>query len=220
MTHCEDAAGNQVACESADAVVTITVGPSYSHWAEEFATAYYVMLRGALERFGLYPQGEKIVPAVSRKITKQRGGKLWVLNPFNPVFRSSLAVPADPYPTRPETFAPDNATAVNDPADTNDCMWEDAKLSIAWRVNPPDMQEGVKAVGPAVHFGPYRTVFNRDVTVRIPYRFFAAFGKEVKPYIYNHVTGLWDALTVERAFGGMVEFKTQVLGLFRAGCSE
>jgi hypothetical protein len=220
LTHCEDAAGNQVDCGSAESVAEITVGPSYSHLAKEFATAYYVMLRGALERFGLYPKDEKIIPAISRHVTKLEGGKLRALNPFNPVFRSSIAVPADPYPNKPEEFSHDNATAVNDPADTNECLWEDMKLSIAWRQNPPAMQAGVKAAGPAVHFGPYRTIFNRDVTVRIPYRFFAALGKEVQPYIYNHTTGQWDALQAEKVAGGMVEFKTQVLGLFRAGCAE
>ena len=55
MIHCEDAEGNQVECSSAESVAEITVAPSYSLLAEEFATAYYVVLRGTLERFGLFP---------------------------------------------------------------------------------------------------------------------------------------------------------------------
>jgi hypothetical protein len=219
-TSCENAAGTEVACDTTTATAEITVAPSYSKLPEEFSTAYFVMLRGALERFGLYPQDEKIIRAAYRRITKLRGGRLWVLNPLSPAFRSSIAIPADPYPTQPDEFTPDNAMAVNDPADSNDCMWEDMKINIAWRRNPPDMQEGVTAVGPAVHFGPYRTLFNRDVTVGIPYRFFAALGKKVTPYIYNHVTGQWDALETEKAAGGMLKFKTKVLGLFRAGVAE
>ncbi len=219
-TSCENAAGREVDCDNETATAEITVAPSYSKLPEEFSTAYFVMLRGALERFGLYPQDEKIFRAASRRITKLKGGRLWVLNPLSPAFRSSIAIPADPYPTRPDEFSPDNATAMNDPADTNDCMWEDMKMNISWRQNPPDMQAGVRAIGPAVHFGPYRTVFNRDVTVRIPYRFFAALGKEVTAYMYNHVTGQWDALEAEKAAGGMLEFKTKVLGLFRAGIAE
>lgn len=219
-TSCETASGKEIDCGDDNASATITVAPSYSKLPEEFATAYFVMLRGALERFGLYPQDEKIVPAVSRPITKLKGGRLWVLNPFNPAFRSSIAIPADPYPTKPDEFSPDNATAMSDPANTNDCMWEDMKINIAWRQNPPAMQEGVRAVGPAVHFGPYRTLFNRDVTVRIPYRFFAALGKEVTAYIYNHVTRQWEAIETEKAAGGMLRFKTKVLGLFRAGVAE
>ena len=38
--------------------------------------------------------------------------------------------------------------------------------------------------------------------------------------MYNHVTGQWDALEAEKAFGGMLEFKTKVLGLFRAGVAQ
>jgi hypothetical protein len=145
---------------------------------------------------------------------------LLALNPLNPAFRSSIAIPADPYPAKPDAFTPDNATAVGSPDNTNDCMWEDMKINIAWRRNPPAMQEGVRAVGPAVHFGPYRTLFNRDVTVKIPFRRLLALGKKIQPYIYNHVTGQWDALEAARAAGGMLTFKTKVLGLFRAGVAE
>ena len=74
-----------------------------------------------------------------------------------------------------------------------------------------------RAVGPAVHFGPYRTFFNRDVTITIPYRRLLALGKPVRAYVYNHVTKDWDALEVEKAAGGTVTFKTKVLGLFQAG---
>ena len=219
-TSCETASGKEIDCGDDNASATITVAPSYSKLPEEFSTAYFVMLRGALERFGLYPQDEKIFRAASRRITKSKGGRLWALNPFNPAFRSSIAIPADPYPTQPDEFSPENAVAVSDPANTNDCMWEDMKMNISWRQNPPDMQAGVTAVGPAVHFGPYRTLFNRDVTVRIPYRFFAALGKEVTAYIYNHVTRQWEAIETEKAAGGMLQFKTKVLGLFRAGVAE
>jgi hypothetical protein len=219
-TSCETPSGKEIDCGEDNASATIIVAPSYSKLPEEFSTAYFVMLRGALERFGLYPQDEKIFRAASRRITKSKGGRLWALNPFNPAFRSSLAIPADPYPKQPDEFSPENAVAVSDPANTNDCMWEDMKMNISWRQNPPAMQEGVRAVGPAVHFGPYRTLFNRDVTVRIPYRFFAALGKEVTAYIYNHVTRQWEAIETEKAAGGMLQFKTKVLGLFRAGVAE
>jgi hypothetical protein len=36
-------------------------------------------------------------------------------------------------------------------------------------------------------------------------------------YIYNHVTSDWDEIKAEKAENGLVTFKTQVLGLFRAG---
>ncbi len=64
-------------------------------------------------------------------------------------------------------------------------------------------------------------IFNRDVTISIPYRVIAALNKaKVKPYIYNHVTGDWEAIEPEKVAAGLVTFKTDVLGLFRAGVAK
>jgi hypothetical protein len=219
-TSCETPGGLQVECTSDNASALIVAAPSYSGLPEQFATAYFVMLRGAIERFGVYPKDEKLWRAAARLITKEKGGRVAALNPLNPVFRSSIAIPADPYPTQPDEFTPQTAVAVNSPDNTNDCLWEDTKIGIAWRMNPPAMQAGVTAAGPAVHMGPYRTLFNRDVTIRIPYRWYLARGRQVRPYIYNHVTQAWDALNPVKVAGGMVTFTTKVLGLFRAGVQE
>ena len=73
------------------------------------------------------------------------------------------------------------------------------------------------AVGPAVHFGPYRTLFNRDVTVTIPYDAASTQNQLVSPYIYNHLTETWDKLQADSYSNGLLSFKTKVLGLFRAG---
>ena len=77
-------------------------------------------------------------------------------------------------------------------------------------------------MGPAVYFGPYRTLFNRDVTITIPYRRLVALGKkdQVKVYIYNHVTEDWESIEPEQVANGKVTFKTKVLGLFRAGVAK
>ena len=97
-------------------------------------------------------------------------------------------------------------------------MWEDTTIIIAHRKNPPDMKTA-QPVGPAVHFGPYRALFNQDVTISIPYDRFSAPPGKVKPYIYNHLTKDWDEIDGAKAnfITGTVTFKTQVLGLFRAG---
>ena len=127
-----------------------------------------------------------------------------------------IEIPKDPYPERPQTFTPETAIPINDPKDTNDCMWEDTVINIGQQLNPPAMKSA-RSAGPAVHFGPYRNFFNRDVTITIPYRNMLAGGKEVNVYIYNHVTRDWDEIKAEKAENGLVTFKTQVLGLFRAG---
>jgi hypothetical protein len=216
MTHCEDAEAQEVACSSPTAVVEITVAPSYSQRAREFATSYYVVLRGTLEKFGLFPEGEQIRTLASREITKEDGGTVQVRNWFSLINRAKIEIPADPYPGRPQDFTHEDAIPVNDPEDSYDCMWEDTVISIHRRINPPAM-ENTRAVGPAVQFGPYRNFFNRDVTVTIPYYRLLSLGKEVKAYIYNHVSEDWDAVEVESVRNGLVTFKTQVLGLFQAG---
>ncbi len=216
LTYCEDAEGNQVNCEHTNAVATLTVAPSYSGVGELFAKAYYVVLRGTIERFNLFPKETKIVIAVSQPILKSEGGIVEVSHGLSPIKGSRIEIPADPYPDRPESFTPKTAIPINDPRDTNDCMWEDTVINIGHQINPPRMK-GTRAVGPAVHFGPYRMFFNRDVTISIPYKPMLALEGQVKAYIYNHVTNDWDAIEPEQAANGIVTFKTQVLGLFRAG---
>jgi hypothetical protein len=215
-THCEDAEGAVVSCDSPDKSAQITAASSYSNLPEEFATAYYVVLRGTLERFGLFPQDAQISIAAQKQITKLDGGTVAIQKFFSPINRTTIEIPPDPYPDRPESFTHKNAIPVNDPDDTNDCMWEDTAIVIGQQNNPPDMKTA-RAVGPAVHFGPYRTFFNRDVTITIPFRMLQALGKTVKPYVYNHVTKDWDALEAEKTGWGTVTFKTKVLGLFQAG---
>jgi hypothetical protein len=102
-----------------------------------------------------------------------------------------------------------------------DCLWENTEITIAHQLNPPAMKRAL-AIGPAVHFGPYRTFFNRDITITIPYRRLLALGKrdQVKAYIYNHVTEDWESIETEQVANGKVTFKTKVLGLFRAGVAK
>jgi len=216
LTYCEDVEGNEVDCGGESAVAEVTVAPSYSNLPEEFATSYYVVLRGTLERFGLYPDGINMETGVSQMVTKRDGGTLEVTSPESAIQGARIAIPADPYPAQPEEFTPQSAIPINDPRDTNDCLWEDTVITIGQQLNQPEM-EGIDPAGPAVHFGPYRTFFNRDVSISIPYDGAASAGKEVKPYIYNDLTSSWDALEAESVENGLVTFRTQVLGLFRAG---
>jgi hypothetical protein len=211
VVHCEDVDGQHVACDDPAAVVEITTGGSYSHHPEEFGTSYYVVLRGTLERFGLYPAGKKPVIGASQPVTKRAGGIVEVTS-SSPIQGAKIEIPEDPYPDRPEGFTYETAIAINNPNDTNDCMWDDTH-----QASPPPMSVA-DPVGPAVHFGPYRTFFNRDVTITIPYEDAIAGGKNAAAvYIYNHVTEDWDPIEIESldSASKLVTFRTQVLGLFR-----
>jgi hypothetical protein len=218
LTYCENSEGNSMPCESEDSVAQITICPAYGNLTEEFATAYYVVLQGTLERFGLYPWWVFIQNKASKLITKLSGGTVEATD--FAIGGAKIVIPADPYPDRPESFTPETVIPPGDPSNTNNCLWEDTVITIGQRSNPPLMKRG-QPIGPAVHFGPYRNIFNRDVTITIPYSMFQQVNnaEEVKVYIYNHVTNDWDDIEPENVDleKRLVTFKTQVLGLFRVG---
>ena len=217
-TYCEDMDGNEVECGSPNDVAEITLAPSFSHRPHEFATSYYVVLRGTLERFGLYPEGEEPVIETSQAVGKGAGATVEVTATSSPILGARIEIPADPYPDRPDNFTPETAIPINDPANTNDCMWEDTTITIGYQETPPPMS-GKEPAGPAVHFGPYRTFFNRDVTVTIPYNPDSPGAQAVHVYIYNHLTEDWDLIPHESVDhdNRLVSFKTKVLGLFQVG---
>jgi hypothetical protein len=218
LTYCEDAAENEVECSSPDAVAEILLAPAYSALPEEFGIAYYVRLLGGLERFGLYPSDVELGDNATAPITKLAGGTVEITDPDSGIYGAKIVIPADPHPDWPETFTPDTAIPIDDPTETNDCMWEDMDINVAERINPPAMVTATP-LGPAVHFGPYRTIFNRDVTITIPYDDSSAGSQTVRVYVYNHITEGWDSITPESVdtVNTLVVFKTQVLGLFQVG---
>ncbi len=218
LTYCEDTEGNEVDCGSQDAAAEINIAPSFSHLTREFATGYYVVLRGTLERFGLYPKDVRIKVEASQMVTKLDGATVEANDRFSLISGAKIIIPPDPYPDRPEGFTYETAVPINDPKDTNDCLWEDTVITISHQLNPPAMKH-VQPVGPAVLFGPYRNFFNRDITITLPYNSKKAGSGNVNVYIYNHVTEDWDSVDVEKVdqSAGLITFKTQVIGLFRAG---
>jgi hypothetical protein len=220
ITFWEDAGENKVNPDTPGAF-EITIAPSFTNLDEEFATAYYVVLRGTLEQFGLYPKEVLLKKEISQLVKKLDGGTVQVDNQISPLRGAKIEIPADPYPEWPENFTPENAIPTNDPQDTKNCLWEDTVITIGLQLNPQPMKSA-RPIGPAVHFGPYRNFFNRDVTITIPYKKYIAGSRDVQVYIYNHLSGDWDAVDVEKVdtAHGLVTIKTQVLGLFRAGIKK
>ncbi len=219
-----------VDCSDSGAIAEITFMPSFSKMYDKFAVAYYVVLRGALERFGLYPSGDNASEVgapdivVFQSITKLNGGTVSVDNSSSTVNGASIVIPADPYPLYPETFTCDGGQDAlspdpPDPADTYEAMWEDTVIKIGSLMFSPAMDNNT-ALGPAVYFGPYRNFFNCDATITIPYDTEDAAGELISPYVYNHLTKSWDELSADSYANGLLNFKTQCLGLFRAGRSS
>jgi len=218
ITWCEESGDTWIDCSSQNAVTEITLAQAYSNRIEDFATCYYVRLRGGLEKFGLYPDDAQIQIKASQSLTKLDGGIVEVTNPFSTLRGAKIEIPADPYPDRPEGFTWNTCVYTNDPNDTMDCLWEDLTISIGVQENPPTIQTA-QAIGPAVHLGPYRTLFNRDVTITIPYDTQTENAEDITVYIYNHLTEDWESLEAEDVDldGRLVTFKTKVLGLFQVG---
>jgi hypothetical protein len=177
-----------------------------------------VRLRGGLEKFGLYPNDADIRIEASEALTKLDGGTVEVTGFLSTISGAKIVIPADPYPERPDDFTWDTWIPLNDPDDTMDCLWEDLTVSIGVQKDPPAMLSA-QAMGPAVHVGPYRTLFNRDVTITIPYDTQTEDTENILVYIYNHITEDWDALEAEDVDSDerVVTFKTGVLGLFQVG---
>ena len=136
---------------------------------------YYVVLRGGVEKLGVYPKDLNITIEASSLITKKDGGTVAVNKFLNPVNKAKIEIPADPSPEYPDNFTPPEqglataAVAFSDPDKPYDCMWEDTEIRIGRQENVPEMKTARQA-GPAVYIGPYRTIFNKDVTITIPYR--------------------------------------------------
>ena len=218
VTWCEEGDRTWVDCGSESALAEITLAQAYNNLIEDFATCYYVRLRGGLEKFGLYPNDADIRIEASEALTKLDGGTVEVTGFLSSIRGAKIEIPADPYPGRPDDFTWDTWIPLNDPDDTMDCLWEDLTVSIGVQKDPPAMQNA-QAIGPAVHVGPYRTLFNRDVTITIPYDTQTEDSENITVYIYNHLTEDWDALEAEDvdSDGRLVTFSTKVLGLFQVG---
>jgi hypothetical protein len=226
VQYCEDAEGNEVACTGSESA-NITITSSYTDQPDDFAMVYYVVLRGGVEKLGVYPKALNITIEASSMITKKDGGTVSVNKFLNPINKAKIEIPADPSPEYPDNFTPPEqglATAAvpfSDPDKPYDCMWEDTEIRIGQQGNVPAMKSA-RIAGPAVYVGPYRTLFNKDVTITIPYRRFLASPAKVQPFIYNELTKDWDAIDGAQAhfLKGTVTFNTKVLGLFRAGVAQ
>ena len=67
---------------------------------------YYVVLRGGVERLGVYPKDAGITIEASSLITKKDGGAVAVNKFLNPINKAKIEIPADPSPEYPDNFTP------------------------------------------------------------------------------------------------------------------
>ncbi|MEH6551733.1 MAG: hypothetical protein V7711_08425 [Pseudomonadales bacterium] len=216
-------------CESADsfdvipchqeAAISLQFSEVFDKQAESFGQGYAQRIRGAVERFGMVPQGIDIVARAS--VTVSDGGSVSIDK--GALKGASLDVAADPRPGWPESFEYDDYETFVDPADPFVGAWFDFEAYIAETSEIPDLEEGQRSVSPALVFGPYRTLVNKPARVSLPVDKTLLQEGRLLPVIFNHVTGGWDevfdvaggTLPVWDAQTGIYSFDTQVLGLMQ-----
>lgn len=209
--------------------VHIVLTETFDKVSDEFILNYATIIRGGVERYGVFPQLGITVEAQGA-VTKTGGGTAAIA--FGPRARARIDVPADPDPELPEGYYPAAGQpivyeTINDPAaDLKQAAWSDFTVYLGEQAyaSPGQALPGLEgSVGPAVYFGPYRTFFNKPARITLPYaRLKVRNPDHIKPYIYNDLTGSWDpvypspggqGVTVQR-LARTVSFDTQVLGIF------
>ena len=204
----------EVDCAS-DGAARLTLSEVFDEQAEAFGIGYGHRMRGTVERHGVLP--DHVRPVARAPVSMAEGGVLEVAE--GPLAGARLAVPPDPKPGLPEGNRWDDYEVFVDPAEPFIGAWFDFEAYAAPGGRAPE-----HAAGPAVLFGPYRTIVNKPARVTLPLHAASDAAGTVRPVIHNEVTGGWDP--VYPVTGGRpaewdreartISFDTQVLGVFAA----
>lgn len=209
--------------------VHIVLTETFDNVSDEFILNYATIIRGGVERYGVFPDLGITIEAQA-DISKTTGGTAAITRGRRA--GAKIEVPPDPDPNLPEGYYPtaDHAIVyetINNPeTDLKQGAWSDFTAYVGeqkFAAPGQPLPELAGSVGPAVFFGPYRTFFNTPARITLPYtRLRVRNPKNIRPYIYNELTKGWDQ--VYPAPGGQgievsrpartVSFDAQVLGIF------
>ena len=210
---CEPAGGDERLDCTTDGAVHLTLSEVFDRQAQAFGIGYGHRMRGTVERFGVLPEG--VEPVVTATITAAHGGVLKVDGGRLAGVR--LQVQEDPRPGLPEANRWNDYEVFVDPAEPFIGAWFDFEAYAAAGARTPEY-----AAGPAVLFGPYRTIVNKPARITLPLDIEVDNAAAVEPVVYNEVTRHWDPVYPvaggrpvewDRA-GRTISFDTQVLGTF------
>ena len=221
-------AADPVPCDpDNNALVHLQYSETFDSFAHEFAVGYANTIRGAVERFGVYPVGINHNIVARGAIGYETGGAVEVANGALKGARVQIAT--DPHPGEPDNFDATTYRAFADPADNQVSAWENFEAHIGTQDVPLDrLAEDGKVVSPPVLFGPYRSIVNRPATFTLPInlprreKLTDADIANLRAFIYNEVSEDWDPVFVPA--GGQplrydvrlrrASFDTQVFGVF------
>lgn len=184
-------------CDTGNDLVEIQYSETFDDWAKEFAIGYAHRVRGAIERYGVYPREIDLEILAKAPIDRVMGGTVRVTS--GSLKGAQLVVAVDRYPGQPENFDAKNYRAFIDPADNLVSAWDDFEAYIATqRVPDKYLSDHGQMVSASVLFGPYRTLVNRPARITLPLRSERRLGSDEIPrlraFVYNEVSGSWDPI--------------------------
>ena len=224
-----------------DGWTRITLTDVFHKQIPDFAMGYAARIRGAVERFGVFP--DLAINVVAKgDISKDEGGvvevsagelkgaKMWVRPDYKPGIPETLTW-FDVYKPkgRGKNVGPDAFRHFNEftkPEDHAWSAWNDFTGYIGTQkladVGKP-MKPPKNAVSAVVYFGPYRTLFNAPTEITLPYdKSRVANPANIKAMIWNNLAESYDPVypvpggqpirVDEKA--GTATFDVQVLGNF------
>lgn len=209
-------------CDPEDpSLVHLQYSETFDRWSRVFGVGYAQVIRGAIERFGVYPDGTGLAIAARGPIDREKGGTVTVAS--GPLRGARLAIAADAHPGAPESFTAASHRIFLDPADNMVSAWDSFEGYVG-RQNVPI--ERLRAQGriasEPILFGPYRTIVNRPATLTLPVRIRPQEAERLRPFAYNDATEDWEPVFVPPggaplrydAASRTASFDTQVLGVF------
>jgi hypothetical protein len=215
-----------VPCDSNDpSLVRLQYSDTFDRYAHEFAVGYAQNIRGAVERFGVFPVATGLRIAARGAVDREGGGAAEVKS--GELRGARVQVARDAHPNVPESFDAKTYRAFTDPADNFVSAWDSFEAYIGTQNVPLDrLAKHSRVVGPAVLFGPYRTIVNRPATFTLP----LAAGTRLSPdeaarlraFVYNEASEDWDPVFLPAGSAPLrydartrrATFDTQVFGVF------
>ena len=208
-------------------LVYLQYSETFDSWAREFAMGYAQNIRGAIERFGVYPVTTGLQILGRGAVDREAGGGAEVKS--GALRGARVVVARDTHPGEPESFDAKTYRAFSDPADNFVSAWDSFEAYVGTQTVPLDrLALHSRVVSPAVLFGPYRTIVNRPASFTLPValpkkeKLTAGDLTRLRAFIYNEVSEDWDPVFAPSGSASLrydskartASFDTQVFGVF------
>ncbi len=207
------------------ALVHLQYSDTFDRFAHEFAVGYAQNIRGAVERFGVFPRTTGLAIVARGAVDREGGGTVEVKS--GALRGARVVVAKDLHPNEPESFDGKTYRAFTDPADNFVSAWDTFEGYIGTQRVPVErLAKHSRVVSEAILFGPYRTIVNRPATFTLPLsskqKLTPAEASRLRAFIYNEASEDWDPVFLPAGSAPLrydtrsrsATFDTQVFGVF------